>query len=619
MIKIDNATFYRQYPTEGQPSHENSPRFSNLSFSLPANTTRPHQYWSVISSSAISRTTFLRILSGQYICIPPVARTYPDLGADPSSAIRYVGFDAERQGGAQAGPDIQGSHLSARYESHREPTDFTLWQYLMGQTELNALEDPDASGNTALLDQVSEQLNLNALLSSPVSNLSNGQTRRAKIAKALMLKPALLLLDGPFMGLDPHSTRSISTLLQSLAQKNAPSLFLSLRPEENIPEWITHLVSVNSKLELDHVGPRSEHTNFYSSRPYLPQKEMATISRNTPISRDGIAINAFNNPDRKYREPIVEMQGVQVRYGQKPILGYWASAPSSTNPPGLHWTISRGERWSIFGPNGSGKTTLLSLMTSDHPQTYSLPIKLFGRSRLSSAASEPAISVFELQRRIGHSSPEVHAFFPKKLSLRRVLESAFADAPLAKPVLTPASAARIDLCLQWFAPELNPNHHHDRPGTPARHGIPPHSDPDVKWANNITFFELPFSNQRLALFLRAIVSSPDLVILDEAFGGMDASVRDKALLFLSWGETKVHDSDGHVLRSGIPDDQVLMSGLSDQQALVTISHSADDVPGCVDRWICLPDPEVGGPPPRWGQFPGPLELHADCWKDIWGL
>lgn len=489
----------------------------------------------------------------------------------------------------------------------------------MGQTELNALECTDASDNTALLEKVSEQLNLNALMDTPVSNLSNGQTRRAKIAKALMLRPALLLLDGPFMGLDPHSTRSISTLLQSLARQNTPTLFLSLRPEEKIPEWITHLVSVNSKLELEHVGPRSEHTPFYPSQPDLPQKEMTTTSQNTPISRDGIAINAFNDSDRNYGEPIVEMQGVQLSYGSKPILGYWTSASSSANPPGLHWTISRGERWSIFGPNGSGKTTLLSLMTSDHPQTYSLPIKLFGRSRLSSATSEPAISVFELQRRIGHSSPEVHAFFPKKLSLRRVLESAFADAPLAKPVLTPASAARVIRCLQWFAPELKPSHNYVQPKSPAQQRMTAHSDSDVQWANGITFFELPFSNQRLALFLRAIVSSPDLVILDEAFGGMDASVRDKALLFLSWGETKVHYPDGRVVRSGVPDDQVLMSGLSDQQALVTISHSADDVPGCVDRWICLPDPEVGGPPPRWGQFPGPLELHADCWKDIWGL
>ena len=32
----------------------------------------------------------------------------------------------------------------------------------------------------------------------PVANLSNGQTRRARIAKALLNKPELLLLDDPF-------------------------------------------------------------------------------------------------------------------------------------------------------------------------------------------------------------------------------------------------------------------------------------------------------------------------------------------------------------------------------------------------------------------------------------
>jgi len=76
-------------------------------------------------------------------------------------------------------------------------------------------------------------------------------------------------------------------------------------------------------------------------------------------------------------EPIVEMKGVRISYGKNSVLGDWQQATNGSPKEGLYWNVHRGQRWGIFGANGSGKTTLLSLVTSDHPQTYSAPIKLF--------------------------------------------------------------------------------------------------------------------------------------------------------------------------------------------------------------------------------------------------
>ena len=246
---------------------------------------------------------------------------------------------------------------------------------------------------------------------------------------------------------------------------------------------------------------------------------------------------------------------------------------------------------------------------------------------------------------MGHSSPEVHTFFPKHLTVRRVLESAWADAPVSKPSLDDEAKHRVSACLRWFQEELNitPSRLSARPSltvldqkfqsalTTSNKAEVAHivdetqnllQDPSaLDWATQISFRDLPFSSQRLLLFLRSIVSSPDLVILDEAFSGMDAETRDKALLFLSHGETMSRVAKGNAgVRTSLLADmhEVRLHGLSEKQALLTISHSKEDVPGCVRQWICLP--ELGeGRAPRWGSLQGPLELNPEGWNEIWGV
>ena len=49
----------------------------------------------------------------------------------------------------------------------------------------------------AIFDELSAKLDLSSLLDLPLVALSNGQTRRARIVKAILCQPELLLLDEP--------------------------------------------------------------------------------------------------------------------------------------------------------------------------------------------------------------------------------------------------------------------------------------------------------------------------------------------------------------------------------------------------------------------------------------
>lgn len=208
IVRIENGNFFRRYPgLDNEGGTPNPVMFPAFTFSIPSVDIKTER-WAVIGPSNSGKTTLLEILRGQHICIPPTARSFPYLSSpnkcsrnlslrDPGRALRYVGFDSQSGGRSLT----KGAYLSSRYESYKQDTDFSVLDYLKGDTTLNSLENV---GNDSRkiekedVEQIMRDLRLDALSHLPVGNLSNGQKRRAEIAKAVLGNPDVLLLDEPF-------------------------------------------------------------------------------------------------------------------------------------------------------------------------------------------------------------------------------------------------------------------------------------------------------------------------------------------------------------------------------------------------------------------------------------
>lgn len=77
------------------------------------------------------------------------------------------------------------------------------------------------------LAELSRLLELGDILRRPFGKLSGGQRRRADIARALIHRPAVLVLDEPTTGLDPKTRQTVWEIVRTLRAEEGMTVFLT--------------------------------------------------------------------------------------------------------------------------------------------------------------------------------------------------------------------------------------------------------------------------------------------------------------------------------------------------------------------------------------------------------
>ncbi len=496
------------------------------------------ELWHVSGSNGAGKSTFLRLLKGDLWPDPQRGgrRRYnfdgnpTEILADLKARIAWVSPEQQERYWRQEW------EVSCRavIESGFSQTDYP------GQTT--------TPGQSKIVSRISNLLGVAHLWPRNAQTLSQGELRRILIARALVSKPLLLLLDEATHGLDTDSRKRLFKALEDVSRDGTTVVFASHRPEE----WIScggrllriengRILPINSRAVARFAATRAAAIQASAKKVGIPFPNQAPPKKARVSDLPALPepINTSRNQSRAegrtpnviQPEALVALEGVTVYLHRKPIIR------------NLDWTIYRGEHWAVVGANGSGKSTLIKTLVGDlHPA--------WG-GRASRFEAEKLSTLWEVRARIGYVAADFQSAYEGELTAREVVASGISGTIGVIEKLAPAQWTLVQQALEEF---------------------------HLRSIAKNPFNRLSYGQRRQVLLARAAVHGPHLVVLDEPFDGLDAPSRQSWLLAL-----------GRLARRGA--------------SIVLVTHHEDDVPVWFTHALRLRDGTV--------VFRGPLSKPSE--------
>jgi ABC-2 type transport system ATP-binding protein len=174
-----------------------------LSFEL-----QPGSWAALLGPNGAGKSTLFQILTGLF-------------AADGGSVV-VAGHDLRRA------PVAALRHIGVVFQQSSLDLDLSVQRNWRWHADLHGLATATAKQR---MHAAAQAFGLEADLQRPVRELSGGNRRKVELARALLHRPALLLMDEPTVGLDPKSRRDLLAAIRADVSARQTAVL-----------WATHLV-----------------------------------------------------------------------------------------------------------------------------------------------------------------------------------------------------------------------------------------------------------------------------------------------------------------------------------------------------------------------------------------
>ena len=156
------------------------------------------------------------------------------------------------------------------------------------------------------LQELVEILEFDEFLNRPVGKLSGGQRRRIDIARALLHRPEILILDEPTTGLDPQTRQLIWNVIEKLQKTENLTVFLTTHTVFLTTHYMEEAANAGYVVILDKGSIAAQGTPFELKNNYVQdivsvygvsEDEIKTLNREYKKIRDGYQIKVRNTKE----------------------------------------------------------------------------------------------------------------------------------------------------------------------------------------------------------------------------------------------------------------------------------------------------------------------------------
>ena len=192
--------------------------------------------------------------------------------------------------------DLVKNEIGIVFQSSVLDASLSVYDNLESRTALYGITGTDYNKR---LDELADILEFKDILNKTVRNLSGGQRRRIDIARALIHKPKILILDEPTTGLDPKTRKLLWNVISNFRKNENMTIFLTTHYMEEAVES-DYIVIIDNGRIISEGTPhdlKNTYTQDYITIYGVNEDEIRKLSPNYEVVKNGYRISISNTKE----------------------------------------------------------------------------------------------------------------------------------------------------------------------------------------------------------------------------------------------------------------------------------------------------------------------------------